>query len=73
MKQKSEKSLDEKKTKIMKRSHTYKNYASTFCVKILNSLNPKLQLKDVEYAITNRIIHLLNELKSFKSGTILVL
>ena len=30
----------------MKRSHAYKGYASTYSVKISNSFNFKIQLKD---------------------------
>ena len=37
------------------RSHAYKGYTITYRVKILNSLNPELQLKDTEYAIRNRL------------------
>ena len=35
-------------------------------LKIWNSFNPKLQLKDTEYAITNKLIKLLTEFKGLK-------
>ena len=43
----------------MKRSYAYKAYASSYNINILNSFNPKLQLKDTEPAIkkeTSRFI-----------------
>ena len=40
--------------KIMKQSHTYKGYASTYNVNILNSLNPELQLTNTKFAIKNK-------------------
>ena len=50
--------FDEAKTiknaKIMKRSHAYKGCASTYNVKLLNSLNPELQLKDTESIMKNK-------------------
>ena len=58
--------MDEKNAKITKRSHAYKGYASTSSVEILNYFNPKLQLEDTEYAIRNKLIDLLTELKGFK-------
>ena len=51
--------LDKNNTKVMKRSYAYKAYASSYNINILNSFNPKLQLKDTESAIkkeTNRFI-----------------
>lgn len=38
----------------MKRSHAYKGCASTYNVKLLNSLNPELQLKDTESIMKNK-------------------
>ena len=40
--------------KIMKQSHTYKGYASTYNVTILNSLNLELQLTNTEFVIKNK-------------------
>ena len=40
-----------KDVKIMKRSHAYRGYASTYNAEILNSFNPELQLKDFESEI----------------------
>ena len=40
--------LNEQNSKITKRSHAYKGYASSY---ILNSFNPELQLKDTEYIV----------------------
>ena len=37
----------------------------------MNSFNPELQLKDTEYAIRNKLIDLLTELKDFKFLTTL--
>ena len=39
----------------------------------MNSFNPEIQLKDPEYAIRNKLIDLLTELKDFKFMTILAL
>ena len=36
---------------IAKREHAFKGFASTYNVEILNSFNPKIQLKDTESAI----------------------
>ena len=40
---------------------------------ILDFLNPELQLKDTEFAIKNKLIILLSELRRFKSVGTLVL
>ena len=40
--------------KIMKQSHTYKGYASTYNVTILNSLNLELQLTNTKFVIKNK-------------------
>ena len=42
--------LNEKKLKTIKREHAFKGYASTYNVKILNSFNFELQLKDTKSA-----------------------
>ena len=70
---KSKRFLNEKDAKIAKRSHAYKGYASTYSVKILNFVNPELQLKDTAYPIKNTLIDLLSELRAFKFVVILVL
>ena len=62
-----------KNAKITKRSHAYKGYASTYCVKTLICFNPELQIKDTEYANRKKLIDLLTELKGFKFVTALVL
>ena len=51
MTQKRDYFLNEKKCKITKREHTFKGFASTYNVEILNSFNTELQLKDAESAI----------------------
>ena len=44
--------------------HVYKGYASTDSIKVLNSFNFELQLKDNEFAIRNELlIDLLTGLK----------
>ena len=43
------------KQKITKRKHFFKNPAHTYIVKILNSFNPELQLKNTEIAIKNKL------------------
>ena len=48
-------------------------YASTYNVEILNSFNPKLQLKDAESVIKRKLIELLTQLKGFKFVTTLAL
>ena len=62
-----------KDSKIRKRSHAYKSYPSTYSVKILDSLNPELQLKDIESSIKNELIDLLSILRRFKFVTMSVL
>ena len=59
--------------KITKQSLAYKGYASTYSFEILNSCNPKLQLKDTESAIKSKLVDLLPGLKGFKFVTTLVL
>ena len=53
---------DTKKVKIFwekkqnkKKQKTFKDFASTYNVEILNSLNLELQLKDTEFAIKNKL------------------
>ena len=62
-----------KNAKITKWSYAYKGCASTYNVEILNSLNPELQLKDIECTIKKKLIDLLPELRGFKFVTTLVL
>ena len=50
-----------------------KGYASTYSAKILNSFNSELQFKDTQFAIKNKLIYLLSELKGFKFITTLFL
>ena len=54
-----------KNAKITKLSHAFKSYTSLYNVEILNSFNSELKLKDTESEIKNKLIDLLNELKSF--------
>ena len=65
--------MNEKNIKIAKREHTFKGFASTYNVEILNSFNSELQLKDTESAIKNKLKKLLSELRGFKFMTTLVL
>ena len=65
--------MNEKNVKITKGLHAFKGNASSYNFEILNSFNPKLQLKDAESAIKNQLIDLLSELKGFKFVTTLVL
>ena len=53
--------------------YAFKCYASSDNVEILNSFNPKLQLKDTESAIRNKLIDLLPELKCFEFKTTIAL
>ena len=65
--------MNEKNVKITKQSHAFKGYASTYDVEIMNSFNPKLQLKDTESAIKSKLTELLSELRSFRFVATLVL
>ena len=65
--------MNEKNVKITKREHAFKDYASTYNVEILNSLNSKIQLQDTEYTTKSKLIDLLSELTGFKLVTTLVL
>ena len=62
-----------KNVTITKRCHAYKAYSSTCSVKILNSFNPELQLRDIESAVKNNSIDLLPELRGCKFVATLVL
>ena len=62
-----------KYAKITKQVHAFKSFASSYNVKILNSFNFDLQLKDDESAIKSKLIDLLTQLKGFKFVTTLVL
>ena len=53
---KSENFLNQKNIKIKKREHAFKDYASTYNVKILNSFNPEMQLNDTESASKSKLI-----------------
>ena len=64
--------VKKKNAKITNQS-PFTGHASTYSIKILNSFNPEIQLKDPEYAIRNKLIDLLTELKDFKFMTILAL
>ena len=44
-------------------------YGSTSKVEILIFFNPELQLKDAEFAIENKIMDLLTEIKGFRFVT----
>ena len=46
--------MKEKKYKNNKRAHTFKGYASSYNVDILNSFNLKLKLKETESATKNK-------------------
>ena len=50
-----------------------RGFATTYNVKIINSFNPELQLKDTESAIKNKFKKLLSELRGFKFMATLVL
>ena len=52
--------------KIAKRSHAYKDFASSYNIETLNSFNPEKQFKDTESAIKSMLIDLLTQLKGFK-------
>ena len=56
VKQKSESFLNERNVKVTKRSRAYRGYASTYNVKILNSFNAKLQLKDGLKIVTTLVL-----------------
>ena len=49
------KCFKQKYVKVTKGAHSFKGYASTHDVEISNSFNSKLQLKDTEDAIKNKL------------------
>ena len=49
------------KNHIIKQSHSFKGYVSSYNVEILNSFNLELRLRDTESAIRNKLIDLLSE------------
>lgn len=58
-----------KNAKKMELSHAYRGYASTCNVEILNSFNLELLVKDVVFAIRNKLKDLFTILKGFKLVT----
>ena len=48
--QKSENFWSKKEIKVTKPKHAFKDFASSYNVKSLNSFNPELHLKDTEFA-----------------------
>ena len=67
VKQKKWKLFRWKKTAfITKPSHTYRGYASTYNVEILNSFSSELRLKETETAIKNKLRDLISALRGFK-------
>ena len=65
--------MNEKNVKTTKRTHAFKCYASSYNVGFLNSFNSRLQPKDTESAIKNKLKKLLTELRGFKFVTTCVL
>ena len=65
--------MNKKDVKIIKPAHAFKGYASSYNIEILNSFNPKLQLKDTESVIKSKLADLFTQLKDFKFVVILVL
>ena len=59
--------------KVTKRAHSFKGYASTYNVEIMNYFNTEQQLKDGESAIKSKLIELLPEVRGFRFVTTLVL
>ena len=60
-----------KNVKITKRAHAFKVYASSYNVKILNSFNPELKLRDTQSAIKCKLVEVLVQLRDFKFVTTL--
>ena len=58
--------LAKKKKIIMKRSHVYKSYVSTYNIQIRSSSDLEQQLKDTKSAISSNLKDLLNELTGSK-------
>ena len=57
---------------MTKRAHTFKGFATSYNVEILNSFNRELQLKDTESAIKSKLIDVLTQWKGIKFVTKLV-
>ena len=55
-----------KNVKTTIKAHAFKCYTSFYNVKVLRFFDPKLQLKDTESAIKNKLKKLLTELREFK-------
>ena len=53
--QKSKNLLNEKNVEITKRTHAFKDYASSYDVETLKSFDPELKLKYTKYAIKNKL------------------
>ena len=53
--------------------NSFKGYASSSNVEILNSSNPELQFKNTEFSIKNKLKQLLTEPRAFKFVATLVL
>ena len=62
-----------KSENVLKEKNAFKGYASSYNVEILNSFYPKLQLKDTESAIKNKLRKSLPESKRFEFVTTIVL
>ena len=60
--------MNEKNIRATKQEHTFKGYASTYNIEILNSFNPELELKG-----TDLLAGLMTQLIGFKFMTTLVL
>ena len=71
--QKSENFLNINNVRIIKWTYSYKGYASSYNVEILNYFNPELPLRDTEFAIKSKPLDLLTQLKGFKFVTTLAL
>ena len=54
-----------KNKKKKKRAHAFKNYTHSYNIKILNSFNLELQLKNTEFSVKNKLKKILSELRSF--------
>ena len=63
----------QKNVKIKKWEHTFKGFASTYNVKVLNSFEPELHIRDTKPVIKSKSIELLTRLKGFKFVTTFVL
>ena len=55
--------MNKKNINVTKREHTFKGFASTYNVEILNSFKPELQRKDTESAIKIKRKKLLPEFR----------